>query len=598
MLNLRHGGHVVDDNAPGAAALAQKTGDVVLDKDSRRKGAPKPIGTPFGYLFQDIAKDPASHLPADNPAKVVADLKALGKAMIDAPPVVPEGNSIIPPLYTYWGQFIDHDLTANTDRNSDVSDITRPDLKPLAPAAVVENLRNLRQPALNLDSVYGDGPSVVHQRSNDAGFYDGLRFRLGTVTVAAGIPGDRIPPVEDLTRDLPRVGELKAAGVINDDIFTDEQKKDPNFLTRAFIGDARNDENLVIAQLHVSFLRFHNHVLDAIKADPHRFGLSGLRHEAVVFEKARQLTRWHYQWLVVNDWLKTMTAAGVVDQVLLGRPKHYKPRDNELYMPLEYSVAGFRFGHSMVRDAYDYNRNFGRKNGAPGVVRKDAPFDLLFLFTGNGFGRVSTDPTKSTRNPFAGQPTLPFNWIIEWDRFIDKGSLEEDHFARKIDTQLVEPLTQMVNEGTGANVQSDAQKPIRELLRFLAQRNLLRGYLLSMPTGQAVASALGVAPLTDRELRLHNSPEVNAALDQGGFLHSTPLWFYLLKEAEVRAKGNSLGEAGSRLVAETIIGLLLNDRESYLNERGGWDPAHGVTLPNGDLIVTLRDFLRFAGVAT
>jgi hypothetical protein len=125
----------------------------------------------------------------------------------------------------------------------------------------------------------------------------------------------------------------------------------------------------------------------------------------------------------------------------------------------------------------------------------------------------------------------------------------------------------------------------------------VRGYLLSLPTGQSMAQAMGVPVLSETELRQNNSDAVNAALEQGGFLQRTPLWYYVLKEAEVRANGNSLGDLGSRLVCETIIGLLVNDRNSYLNQRGGWDPSEGVKLDNGDPIVTIRDFLTFAGVA-
>jgi len=296
---------------------------------------------------------------------------------------------------------------------------------------------------------------------------------------------------------------------------------------------------------------------------------------------------------VVHDWLKTVTLSGIADKILLGGPKHYALRNHELFMPLEYSVAGFRFGHSLVRGAYDHNRNFGKEAN----VIPTASFDLLFLFTGNGFRRDPGDPTKSIRNPFGGQPTLPFNWIIEWDRFTDKGSSDPTHFARKIDTRLVPPLTQLVNEGTAVALQDAANTPIRQLLRFLARRNLLRGYLLSIPTGQGVARAMGVPPLTVDELRQNNSNELNTALENGGFLKRTPLWYYVLKEAEVRANGNSLGEMGSRLICETIIGLLVNDRSSFLNQRGGWDPSEGVRLDNGDPIVTIRDFLKFARVA-
>jgi hypothetical protein len=109
---------------------------------------------------------------------------------------------------------------------------------------------------------------------------------------------------------------------------------------------------------------------------------------------------------------------------------------------------------------------------------------------------------------------------------------------------------------------------------------------------------MGVPVLSSRELQQDNNPVVNDALRDGGFLEATPLWYYLLKEAEVRANGNSLGELGSRLVCETLIGQLRADPDSYLNQQAGWSPELGVRLPNGDPIVTIGDFLRFATVLT
>jgi hypothetical protein len=591
----KHGGHIVD--------------------------AKGPTGTPFDYLLPQLKDKPGSHLPGD-PGKVVADLNALGAAMVDEAPGLPtdpkvEVNSTVPALYTYWGQFIDHDLTANTDRDSRTSDITKADLKPVPPDEVTKNLRNLRRPGLDLDSVYGDGPSFGKDNDDDDhddghgpddGLYDGPRFRVGR-NHEQGIRGVKIPPVDDLARDLPRIGKLLDDGVITQDDLPEDLRKDPNLRTRAFIGDLRNDENLIIAQFHLAFLRFHNKVVERIEDDPRAFGLKrGRGHRAERFEHARQLTRFHYQWLVVNDYLKTVTLSGIVDKVLVGGLKHYKPLvsrgRHELFMPLEYSVAAFRFGHTMVRGAYDHNRNFGKRLPGQGEGQPLIPFasfDLLFAFTGNGFARDRNDPSKSIRSPFLDQgPALPFNWIIEWDRFANKADPDEAHFARKFDTRLVPPITQMVNEGTDPDIQDDVNKPLnkplRVLLRHLARRNLLRGYLLSIPTGQSVAAEMGVLALTQDELRRDNSDALNAALEQGGFLQNTPLWYYLLKEAEVRASGNSLGELGSRIVCETVIGLLRNDRNSFLNDRGGWDPSEGVKLDNGDPIVTIRDFLSFTGV--
>jgi len=175
-------------------------------------------------------------------------------------------------VFTYWGQFIDHDLTANTDRDSRLSDITKPNLQPIPTHEVTAKLKNLRRPTLDLDSVYGKGRAFVDRHSKDAGFYDGPRFRIGKNHVE-GIPGDEIPLVGDHRRDLPRLGTLLEQGVITKDIFTDEQQKGSDFLTRAFIGDARNDENLVIGQLHLAFLKCHNAVVEHIQADSPRFGL-------------------------------------------------------------------------------------------------------------------------------------------------------------------------------------------------------------------------------------------------------------------------------------------------------------------------------------
>jgi heme peroxidase len=611
--DITHGGHILEDKSPPGVALAAKREDITMLKDwvagfavARTARAavataePEEVlfATRFDYLFLDLTTKEAAHLPADEPAAIVAGLKALGDAMVEDSlaagegPLQPTGNSTIPPVFTYWGQFIDHDLTANTDRNSAISDITKPDLAPLDPAFVVENLKNLRQPTVNLDSVYGDGPTFDASKPTQAGrMYDGIKLRVGQVAKNPDpLPDPSNPPIRgvpippdkvtggdtDPNRDLPRIGALINQGVVKKEDFPEELRNKPNFEQLAFIADARNDENLIIAQLHTAVLRFHNAVVDWVKANEPNDYHGSKRSETQLFERAQQLTRWHYQWLVVNDFLKTMTVAGIADNVLLGGPKHYAPRNGDPYMPLEFSVAAYRFGHTMVRAAYDHNRNFGR----PGNVIPSASFNLLFLFTGSG------------SPPFGGgTDVLPFNWIIEWDRFVGKGSLFPDHFARKIDTRLAPPLRDMVNQGN-----AEPNPDIKAILKRLARRNLLRGYLLSIPTGQSVAAAMGVAPLSANELRLGNSGPLNQVLEDNGFLERTPLWFYVLKEAEVRTNGNSLGELGSRIVCETIIGQLLNDPESYLKQQGGWDPSKGAKLPNGDLIVTIRDLFRFAGL--
>ena len=327
--------------------------------------------------------------------------------MVDADPGAPSANT--PAVYTYWGQFVDHDLTANTDRNNDVNDI-RLNPQPLPPSTVRDDLRNLRQPALNLDSLYGPG-SV---RDGD------IKMKVGTVaqTKSDGspLPGVKIPPLGDQARDLPR--QNKAAQ----------------------LGDPRNDENLIVAQLHTAFLKFHNVAADWV-AERH----PDWRRKSV-WVRAKRLTQWHYQWLTVNDFLREITLPGVVDSVLLGERQHRLRRNGEVFMPLEFSIAAFRFGHTMVRGAYDFNRNFG----VGAEVLPIANFNLLFTFTGGG------------ANPFNGETdVLPFNWVIEWDRLANHASTNPGHFARKIDTRLVGPLHDMINQGLPADIPGGTPNPDR-----------------------------------------------------------------------------------------------------------------------------------------
>ena len=337
--------------------------------------------------------------------------------------------------------------------------------------------------------------------------------------------------------------------------------------------------------------------------------------------------RWTFQWLTVNQFLKILLQPEVVDRVIRERAPLYQQRFREVrepFMPVEFSVACYRFGHSMIRNAYDYNRNFGRKpDDSPGFLIPRASLGLLFVFTGKAPAASAGPPP--TRGPFNGGQVLPHNWIIEWDRFDgsnphaqsdvvvpgrngnpDRTETVPARVARKIDTHLAPTLGVLPNEGNEPQdgVSAEEQQRLRALLKHLARRNLRRGYQLSLPTGQAFARALGVRPLASDELRQGSSDAVVQALEQGKFFDRTPLWYYVLKEAEVREGGERLGALGSRVVAETIIGVLLADSESYLTQNPRWDPSEPtpgaggpLQLPDGRTIQTIHDLLQFAGVA-
>jgi hypothetical protein len=443
------------------------------------------------------------------------DLHKLAAAMTADPDIPPtpeteqdaEENTGIPALYTYFGQFIDHDLTLDPTSS----------LREKLTDQQLHDLEDFRTPRFDLDCLYGRGPDdqpYLYQP-------DGIHLQLGN-------------PMSGNDRDSHAV----------------DVPRGPN--GRALIGDPRNDENRIVAQLQATMLRFHNAVADLMPDTG--------------FAAVRDQVRWHYQWVVVNDFLPTIINQATIQSlfphlasgksVIEDQPRPQLPgAEHGLnLMPVEFSVAAYRFGHSMIRPIYRLNESLSRRQ----------------IFS------TSTDPAGD----LGGMRPIPSDWAIDWQFFLDIGDgamsqppepndpiRRAPQHSYKIDTSLVNPLG-LLPAVIAAHPSS------------LAERNLLRGLTFALPSGQQVAEHLGETPLADAHIRIGKATSVKK--EQGRpitaisrhFAGHAPLWTYVLAEAwdtswaAVAKPDNStpirLGPVGGRLVGGTFAALLLGDRTSLL----------------------------------
>ena len=505
----------------------------------------------FGRLFRALA-------PADfgaNDLEAEQLLEGLGKAMIHDPDCPKDGQddeeSGIPSAYTYLGQFIDHDITFDPASNL---------MRQNDPDALVD----FRTPRLDLDSVYGRGPD------DQPYLYGGQKeFLLGQPLHGTAL-GRPIQKAQDLAR--------AANG-------------------RAIIGDPRNDENAIVSQLQGLFLRFHNNFRHA--------------NPNLSFEDVQQEVRFHYQWVVTHDFLRRVVSARVLKEILphlfanaaqgnvVDNPpklRFYKP-EHEAFMPLEFAAAAYRFGHSMVRPGYRLNDE----------VSPLPIFQLTSLPPG-------CPPPPDDLRGF--RPMNP-RWALDWARFIDiekrpaglegDGSAEKaqrTQLAYKIDPSLVDPL---------ANLPTSVAGDVPAVFHSLAVRNLVRGWRMRLPPGQAVARAIGVKPLLDTEILIGSAADPAGTLPpitkiSTKFANNCPLWTYVLAEAahgfrthpetetvhttsgERKVGTPKLGDVGGRIVVETFAGMMLDDHHSFWRLWPKWEPSPEL----GGRDFDLRRFIRFA----
>ena len=336
--------------------------------------------------------------------------------------------------------------------------------------ADLSQLRNARSPRLNLECLYGDGP-VGHP----------FLFRRDDPAKLLTAPGNR-----DLLRNPEGT---------------------------AIIGDPRNDSHLVMSQMHLAFVHAHNAFVDRVRA-------SG-EPEARVFDAATRELLWHYQTVVLREFLPSLIGGELTELIVRGDRRYYRPRDQP-FIPLEFADAAYRYGHSQIRHTYQLNAA-----GAPVPIFPD----LL------GFRPVAAEHH------------------IEWPRMFDAAGGPPAARAKKIDGRLVRPLIALPVALTGATEVEE--------FHSLAVRDLERGEGVGLPSGEAVARLMGERPLTAEEV----------GTSRAGWSSETPLWYYILREADVRQAGNRLGPVGGRIVGEVLIGLLDLDPGSVRHAPPSWTPS-------------------------
>jgi hypothetical protein len=345
------------------------------------------------------------------------------------------------------------------------------DRSPLRVHADIAALRNVRSPRANLEALYGGGPVGSPYLYDQA---DPAKLLLGTNG-----------------HDVPR----NQQGI-------------------ALIGDPRNDVHSFMTGLQVAFVHAHNRLVDRLRAD----GVS----ESELFDDARRALTWHYQWVILHDFLPNLVGSAMTATVLGDGVRFYRP-DGEPFIPVEFADAAFRYGHSQIKGDYQLRRGGPRFPVFPDLA---------------GFRPLTPDH------------------VIDWALLFDVPGRPPAQRAKPIDGQLPSSLIRLPESITGV-VDVGAY-------RSLAARDLQRGMGTGLPSGETVARALGAPPLTRQELAL------------GDWQDETPLWLYILREAAVRGGGDRLGEVGGRIVAEVIVGILRQDPESYLSNDPSWQP----TLPS------------------
>lgn len=437
----------------------------------------------FGRMFPELS-------PAFTSVDVLKEIGAIDGPMDGGDNANRTGQDV-DVGHVFFGQFVDHDITLDLESS-------------LGGNAEASEIGNTRTPTLDLDCIYGAGPDDAPFMYHSRGKFKGVKLMTGADEGSSDSLAEK-----DLFRSpvFPPIDGVAGRG-------------------RAVIGDHRNDENRIISQMQLSMIGFHNDFAEKLSSEYEGHKL---------FEEARKLATWHYQWLVVNEFLPKLCGEGVVNRILGCGRQFYCPRNGEPFIPIEFSVAAYRFGHSMIP------HRIGIQAGQSHFLFGDT--------LGQGF-----KPVKS----IAG--------VVDWAELFNINS-QVTQKAEKLDTKMAKLLLDLPFIQNGE--------------KSLATRNLLRGNIFMLPAGEKVAEKMG-----QDEVDIQKVMTKILDISDGKIKAGAPLWLYILAEAEVigreDANGDTtphvnkgLGPVGGTIVAETIIGLLELDPRSYLGTNRNWAPTTG-----------------------
>lgn len=406
--------------------------------------------------------------------------------------------------YTYFGQFLGHDLTH--------------DGTPLAgPYLEAEATPNFRTGIFDLDHVYADGP--VGSPYLYEGEEGAETFKIGT-TIPSGY-----------RRDLP-IGR--------------------GHLLIGDLHDTRNVDNLLLRQLHVLFLKFHNEAIAQLQTNAELKGLDSLGG-GTLFQRARRLVCWHYQRIIRHDYLPRIVHNDVWHQ---DRQPFARESGDAFSIPIEFALAAFRFGHSIVRNAYRLNCR----------TKRVTITELMTL-------GQRAEP-------------MPDDYLVEWGTFFDGLPTS----GPQASSSFIDTSVSFAMHGLSADTIRLANKLEVIDPANLPMRTLLRGARAQLPSGQEAAEALlaqGRIKADDRvtpaELEQDTCDRSGSILRSQGLTERTPLFYYILKEAELKAAGLTLGPVGSQIVFEVIRSALEADPQSYLSMVGAKWELPRWRFPSGSL---------------